>query len=241
MSGYRELEKPSDVKLGDDHRLQAVGSGNVTVKLQNGKDAVLHDVLHVPKMAKNLFSVKAAANRGATTEFTNDACYIRRNGTEVARGTCRGGLYWLTCMTVCVFACFSGAGSRPVGIQVWHARLGHLNVPDIQKLRSGGMVTGLNIKGPANFQNVCRGCKMGKMSRLPFGNQGKRYPDVGDLIHTDMCGKMQLESAGRKKYFLTFIDDASRYTTVYFLREKSEALECFKQYVCMIETQKGKW
>ena len=59
------------------------------------------------------------------------------------------------------------------------------------------------------------------------------------LVHADVCGPMQTFSLSGSKYFLIFIDDFSRMTWVYFLKEKSEVFDNFKQFKAMVEKQKG--
>ena len=59
-----------------------------------------------------------------------------------------------------------------------------------------------------------------------------------DLVHTDICGPFPA-SKSQYRYFITFIDDFSRYTHVYLLRHKSEALSVFKQYKISVELQTG--
>ena len=41
-------------------------------------------------------------------------------------------------------------------------------------------------------------------------------------------------------YFITFIDDHSRYSSVYLMKHKSEAFEKFKEYQNQVEKQMGK-
>ncbi|MFS7946994.1 putative RNA-directed DNA polymerase [Helianthus anomalus] len=48
---------------------------------------------------------------------------------------------------------------------------------------------------------------------------------------------MRTMSIGGCKYFITFIDDFSRKTWVYFLKLKSEALTYFKLFKKMVENQ----
>ncbi|KAB2602155.1 hypothetical protein D8674_003160 [Pyrus ussuriensis x Pyrus communis] len=60
-----------------------------------------------------------------------------------------------------------------------------------------------------------------------------------ELIHTDICGPMQIASNAGNKYFILFTDDCIRMTWVYFLRYKSEALEYFKRFKAMTELQCG--
>lgn len=49
------------------------------------------------------------------------------------------------------------------------------------------------------------------------------------LVHPDICGPMQTKSMGNNTYFLTFIDDYSRYCSIYFLKSKDQAFECFQE------------
>ena len=51
---------------------------------------------------------------------------------------------------------------------------------------------------------------------------------------------MQTRSLGGASYFLTFIDDRSRYTWVYFIRRKGDVFEYFKEFRTMIEKQTEK-
>ena len=76
----------------------------------------------------------------------------------------------------------------------------------------------------------------------------KRY-DVGkahraasilDLIHSDVAGPMPTNSINGCRYFLTFIDDCSRYCWIYFMKQKSEVFETFKVFKAMIENSFNK-
>ena len=67
-------------------------------------------------------------------------------------------------------------------------------------------------------------------------NTGTRATEVLELIHSDI---RQTESLGRKKYFISFIDDYTRKATVYVIRNKSEAVDKFKQFKLMAEKQTG--
>ena len=61
-----------------------------------------------------------------------------------------------------------------------------------------------------------------------------------DLIHTDICDFKSIQTRAGKKYFITFINDNTRYCHVYLLRSKDEALESFIQYKTEVENQLGK-
>lgn len=58
-----------------------------------------------------------------------------------------------------------------------------------------------------------------------------------DLIHSDLCEMNGLLTKGGKRYFMTLIDDATRYCYVYLLKTKDEALNYFKIYKAEVENQ----
>lgn len=58
-----------------------------------------------------------------------------------------------------------------------------------------------------------------------------------DIVYSDVCGISPVISYARYKYFVTFIDDFSWYSWVYFLRSKSEDFSIFQTFVAYIETQ----
>ena len=57
------------------------------------------------------------------------------------------------------------------------------------------------------------------------------------LVHSDLCGPINPSSNGGKRYIITFIDDFSRKTWVYFLQAKSDAFEAYKSFKIMVEKE----
>jgi transposase InsO family protein len=88
---------------------------------------------------------------------------------------------------------------------------------------------------------LCKGCVHGKHHRLPLPTNGaKRATDILELVHSDVCGPMKQESFGGARYFLTFIDDKTRKTFVYFLKSKNEVFKKFQEFKVFAENQIGK-
>ncbi|KAL0322195.1 UNVERIFIED_CONTAM: Copia protein [Sesamum calycinum] len=77
---------------------------------------------------------------------------------------------------------------------------------------------------------VCEPCMAGKACRKPFG-KAKRATRPLELVNSDICGSMNVRARHGAFYFLTFIDDYSRYGSVNLLSHRSEALECFKRFL----------
>ena len=66
------------------------------------------------------------------------------------------------------------------------------------------------------------------MTKSSFTEKGERASEVLGLIHSDVCGPMNISARGGYSYFITFIDDLSRYRYVYLMKHKSELFKIFK-------------
>jgi hypothetical protein len=49
-----------------------------------------------------------------------------------------------------------------------------------------------------------------------------------EIVHTDLCGPIQIYSLNGSVYFMTFIDDFSKKTWLYLLKQKPKAFKVFK-------------
>ena len=99
---------------------------------------------------------------------------------------------------------------------LWHFHSGHLSFGRLKTLQQKNMVTSLpKINIPSQ---VCEECVVGKQHRTQFPH-GKSWRAKGvlELIHSDICGPISPFSNGGKRYLITFIDDYTKKTWVYFL------------------------
>ncbi|KAL4289934.1 hypothetical protein GQ457_14G000710 [Hibiscus cannabinus] len=112
---------------------------------------------------------------------------------------------------------------------LWHLRFGHLYYGGLKELAKKNMVHGLpDMDYEGKF---CEACVLEKQARTSFQKKAEyRAKHPLKLIHTDICGPITPESFSGKRYFISFVDDFSRKTWVYFLKEKSEAFEAFKMF-----------
>ena len=100
------------------------------------------------------------------------------------------------------------------------------------------MVKGLRLIEKSD--NLCEGCILGKEHRETFPvGKSIRAEEPLDIIHSDLCGPTLTPSVEGNYYFLTFIDDYTRKTWVYFLKQKSEVFEHFCQYRSLVEKKGG--
>ena len=103
------------------------------------------------------------------------------------------------------------------------------------------MVTGL-FEFNTEHIDACRGCALGKYTKTSFLSSDSRSEGVLQLIHSDLCGPMSSASLTGFEYYITFIDDFSRKTRIYFLRSKKseEVLLWFQEFKALVENQTGK-
>ncbi|KAL0340718.1 UNVERIFIED_CONTAM: Retrovirus-related Pol polyprotein from transposon TNT 1-94 [Sesamum radiatum] len=122
---------------------------------------------------------------------------------------------------------------------LWHRRLGHFNFQGLKILHQKKMMTDLpQIQA---IEGACEACLQGKQHKKPFpSGTSWRAKAVLELIHTDVCGPMRTPSHEQNRYFILFIDDYSRMTWVYFMREKSEVFKVFKKFKNLVEKQSGR-
>ena len=123
---YREFATPEKVGVGDGRVVEALGIGNVRLKMQfrvsESKKATLHNVLYVPQLACNLFSVRAAASKSNTVKFGR--CWIRNNDGELlGMGSLADKLYQLDCEPATYWSMHKWCINKPAmwicGISGW--------------------------------------------------------------------------------------------------------------------------
>jgi transposase InsO family protein len=83
---------------------------------------------------------------------------------------------------------------------------------------------------------TCENYLKEKMARKPFGTETRSEFPL-QLIHSDICGPMNVRARHGGRYFITFIDDYTRYSHVYFIYHKSKALAYFKKFIIFVENQ----
>jgi hypothetical protein len=121
-------------------------------------------------------------------------------------------------------------------VTLWHQRTGHLNFQSLYHLSHWNMVTKMPIL--PLVQKTCDACIMEKQHRQVIPKI-RSIPTTRslELIHTDLCGPLLQKSLTGSRYILTFIDDYTRRSWVYFLATKDEIFECFKYFKQIVENE----
>ena len=176
---------------------------------------------------------------GKTVRFDESTCEIINEDQEVVGSATKcGSLYYLNCQMMNPHQIINTA--REQSVKVWHHRYGHLNVRNLKKLANEQLVNGLNCDDVSGEMEFCESCVQGKIHRTPFQTGGGKRAEVPlGLVHSDVCGKINSKSLGGAEYFLTFVDDKTRYVWVYILKHKSQVFKCFQEWKSMVERSTG--
>ncbi|KAL6315681.1 hypothetical protein AAG906_005772 [Vitis piasezkii] len=116
---------------------------------------------------------------------------------------------------------------------LWHRRLGHISMQRIKRLVNDGVLNTLDF---TDF-DTCVDCIKGKHTNKSKKG-AKRSTDILKIIHSDICCP-DMDVYGLK-YFISFIDDYSRYLYIHILHNKNEAPDAFKVFKAEVEKQCGK-
>jgi hypothetical protein len=238
MTGFRDhltniVEKDTNVHvvLGDDARYNVKGVGTSTFQLDFDMHLHLSEVLYVPGMKRNLVSISALEDKGYKVTFSEGkflACHkdSHINSAKVI-GVQESSLYRLTITPVQALLHDTISLS-----ELWHRRLAHIHYRSLSAL--GKMVTGL-VEIQIQHKGVCRSCALGKNVKGSFLSSYNRSKEILDLIHLDVCGPMTVASLNGYWYYVLFIDDHSRKTWIYFLKNKDGVFAKFQEFKAQVE------
>jgi hypothetical protein len=155
------------------------------------------------------------------------------NDTLISNGTLNDGLFKLDLDTSFKSSLLSLHDKNHYGLKrdilnknssmLWHRRLGHISIRRIKRLVNDGILPTLDF---TDFE-TCIDCIKGKQTNK-FKKGAIKSLYVLDLIHTNICGPFSTPCFTGHKYFITFIDNYSRYNYLYLLSDKAQALNAFK-------------
>lgn len=222
------------MKFGDDSIVSVMGKRRVTIQTK-GSSHYISNVLFVPDLKTNLLSVGQLQEKGYEISIKEGVCQIldEKLGliAQVKMTTNRMFPLYLHHTT---HSCFV-TNLKDVA-WLWHFRYGNLSFGGLKTLQQKNMVIGLSqFEQPSQ---LCEECIVSKQHRDSF-LKGKswRAKKVLELVHSDLCGPIKPNSNGGKRYFISFIDDFSMKTWVYFLQEKSEAFTAFQKFKPLAERE----
>lgn len=166
----------------------------------------LNKILHVPQAHKNLVFVhRLARDNDVFLEFHPDNFFIKDQDTRstILEGRCEKGLYPLK-----VQQNKQALGVTKASTSLWHHRLGHASSHVVHQILQRHKLPFIR---DLNKHIVCDACQKGKSHQLPYPNSFSSSSTPLELVHLDVWG-LAPTSVGRNNYYVSFIDDYSKFT-----------------------------
>lgn len=226
------------VRLGNNTRISVMGKGNVRLKVNN-INHVVTEVFFVPELKNSFLSIGQLQERGLAILIQHGMCriYHPQKGLIIQTNMTANRMFVLLAKAqLKQSSCFNTITEDVA--HLWHCRYGHLSHKGLRTLQYKQMVHGLPKLQAAS--TICKDCVIGKQHRDPIPKRSTwRATQRLQLIHAGICGPITPISNSNKRYLISFIDDFSRKTWIYFLVEKSEALCTFKNFKSCVEKETG--
>lgn len=215
--------------------IHAVCEGDILVSPENNKrmKLKLENVLYVPDLNGNLLSVSSIVEKGNKVNFDKNGVKIYSNdGTLLCKGKIQDGLFTINLKPREIISlndtyCFKTSVNS---VDLWHKRLGHINISYLKLLEQKNMVYGIDkLNDTLNF---CESCYKGKMPR----NEGSNtYSETTtkplERLFVDLCGPTKIETLGGRKYMMIIVDQYTRRYFVELLFSKDEAIKKLKEII----------
>ncbi|KAL1203447.1 Retrovirus-related Pol polyprotein from transposon RE1 [Cardamine amara subsp. amara] len=213
------------VTIADGHDVEIRGIGNLELFKQKVK------ALYLPEFSSNLLSVqKATKDLECLAVFSPDDVKFQDNksGMTIGEGFSKDGLYVLNGLDSKKSVVDIGTNQCALS-SLWHARLGHPHKRTLQ----------LAVPNQeAQDHQECEACILGKHCRNVFPESSTVYEECFDLVHSDVWTAPSV-SHDHYKYFVSFIDEKSKYSWVTLMPSKSHVLDAFSKFYNYVLTQFG--
>ena len=234
--------EPIDIReklfMGNSATSKIQGQGKVILKMTSRKNLTLNNVLYVPEIRKNLVYGSLLNKHGFRMVFEADKVVVSKSWVFMGKGYVSNGLFKLNVMTVKPKIMNKTNASFVYVLKssnLWHGRLGHVNYSSLKRLINLNHIPTFQI----DIKHKCETCVEEKMTRLSFQTI-ERNTKFLDMIHGDIFDLMFATTRGGNKYFITFVDDSTKYCYVYLLKIKDKALERFILYKTEVENRLSK-
>jgi len=236
FSTFKNLSLPIVIELGDDNSVTTTHYGFVNVIQGYQVEA-----LHTPTFRLSLLSINQLDLGGHTTIFWDGKCSITSPSSCTLARKLVNGIYIIVPATALLssttesgkktkrdsslprviineptiesseIAPTSPPASSILKSRLWHRRLAHLNPTAIKSI----------VKGYTHDDSMCTVCIQAKHQERFIKVPVKRTTKPFELVHSNVCGPVSTPTFGDNRYCILFIDDYTRYTSVWQLPNKT--------------------
>ncbi|KAJ3489721.1 hypothetical protein NLI96_g1948 [Meripilus lineatus] len=240
LRNYTPFRPP--IRLADNSVVFSEGVGSVVfcpeVEGRSLRPVEFTRVLYVPRLRNNLLSVLYLLLNHRIQihiykprmDFSRDKTLLFCAPVDSTHTAYLSGHVAIPSLTPAQSAHLSSASTLPQDLSLWHRHLAHHHYQGVKTLISKGLATGIKLDSAAAPDPICEPCLSGKMHAHPFPTTNTVTPRLLGLIHSDLHGPLRCQTHSGFRYWITFIDDRSKFKAAIPLKAKSEAFLAFKRY-----------
>ena len=230
--------------MGNRMKARIEGIGTYRLILDTGYHLDLEKCLYVLECARSLVSVAKLDKLGFKFEIGNGVFSLCKNKYCYGSGALIEDLYRFNLDVMFAESLFNieqSIGKKRSAYNensafLWHKRLGHISKERVMRLIKNDILPQLDFTD----WDICVECIKRKQTSHISKYPATRSTESLQLIHTDICGPFDVPSWNGEKYFITFIDDFSRYCYLYLLHEKSQSVNVLEIFVNEVERHHDK-
>jgi transposase InsO family protein len=222
------------ITFGDNSKGKVKGLGKITMS----NNLSISNVLLIESLNFNLLSVAQLCDLGFKCIFSvDDVEIISVDGSNlIFKGFRYENLYLVDFNTSEAQLSTRLLTKSSMG-WLWHRRLGHVCMKQLNKLVKHDLVRGLK---DVTFEKdkLCSAYQ----ARKQVGNTHPKKSTMStskafELLHMDLFGPTTYTSIGGNKYRFMIVDDFTRYTWVAFLGDKSDVFDIYKKFIKRVQNE----
>jgi len=202
----------------------------------------LENVLYSPLFTMNLISIsKLCESLNCHAIFHNKKCLLQDLHSQkmIGLGEQIEGLYRLVldsfnkplCNSLSVNNISTDPNLTIPSSPLWHFRLGHASHKRLTHMSQ--LYPSLTFDHNA----TCDICHFAKQKKFPFTSTLFVASSKFELLHFDIWGPLSATSVHNHRYFLTILDDYTRFVWIVLLKSKSEVSQHVKNFISLIENR----
>ena len=239
ICAYRELFsdlKPYNTTLswGIATTIPVKWIGTVRLRFQStGREVILNECLFVPEMGINLLSQGLIRQKGISIDIGLKSTSLFHDGKEIAKGFYKKNLTLISTLPKENAYISTTKEYR----DSWHQRMGHIGATALKALPEKTLGCDLDPKAVEPLK--CDICIQAMATKKVSYIQMPRATTILEKVHSDICGPISPETLSKKRYFVSFIDDKTRWATVKLLNTRDNLYEALEEYKNEEERQLG--
>ena len=236
------------VRLANNQIVYSAGLGSMLFVPEvegkgTGRPVLFSRVLHVPELGSNLLSVLyLVRHHQFHVHISSHSMDFERDGTTLFTAPIdASNTAFLAGEVVSALesAQLSASSTLPLNESLWHRRFAHFHHAGVRSIVQGSLVDGCKLDSHTPSDPICEPCLSGKLNAAPFPSSSSRASRPLELVHSDVHGPLPVRTPSGMRYWVTFIDDYTRYRFVVVMRTKDETFSAFKRFKAWAETRLG--